>query len=79
MLFTDSEWGQLCVYLAGKFGATAAFTVVYIMTSEIFPTPLRQSLMGACSMFGRIGSMVAPQTPLLVYSLVERIYLKIKN
>jgi len=56
---------QLTIYLVGKFGATAAFTVMYVITSEIFPTPLRQSLMGACSMFGRIGSMVAPQMPLL--------------
>lgn len=57
---------QLCIYLLGKFGATVAFTVCYIITSEIFPTSLRHSLMGTCSMFGRIGSMVSPQTPLLV-------------
>lgn len=75
LTFADSEWGQLCVYLAGKFGATAAFTIVYIMTSEIFPTPLRHSLMGACSMFGRIGSMVAPQTPLLVKLLKYVLYI----
>ncbi|XP_017772586.1 PREDICTED: organic cation transporter protein-like [Nicrophorus vespilloides] len=62
---TDYHWVQLTVYLLGKFGATAAFTVIYIITSEIFPTPLRHSLMGACSMFGRIGSMVSPQMPLL--------------
>ncbi|KAI4458691.1 solute carrier family 22 member [Holotrichia oblita] len=56
---------RLCFYLLGKFGATAAFTIIYVISSEIFPTPLRHSLMGACSMFGRIGSMVSPQMPLL--------------
>lgn len=60
-----NEWFQLTIYLLGKFGATAAFTVMYIITSEIFPTPLRQSMMGVCSMVGRIGSMVSPQMPLL--------------
>lgn len=35
-------------------------------TAEMFPTEIRHSLLGICSMFGRIGSMVAPQTPLLV-------------
>lgn len=64
--FSDMPTLQLCVYLLGKFGATVAFTVCYIITSEIFPTSLRHSLMGTCSMFGRIGSMVSPQTPLLV-------------
>ncbi|RZC37106.1 solute carrier family 22 member 1 [Asbolus verrucosus] len=61
----DSHTGSLVVYLVGKFGATMAFTVTYVITSELFPTPLRHSMMGACSTFGRIGSMVAPQTPLL--------------
>ncbi|XP_044259278.1 organic cation transporter protein-like [Tribolium madens] len=56
---------SLAMWMLGKFGATAAFTIIYIITSELFPTPLRHSLMGACSTFGRIGSMIAPQTPLL--------------
>ncbi|KAJ8967442.1 hypothetical protein NQ314_002890 [Rhamnusium bicolor] len=50
---------------SGKFGATAAFTILYVLTSEIFPTSMRHSFMGTCSTFGRLGSMIAPQTPLL--------------
>lgn len=42
-----------------------SFGTLYIYTVEIFPTNLRQSLLSVCSMFGRIGSMIAPQTPLL--------------
>lgn len=55
----------LFVYCMGKFGATAAFTVIYIITSESFPTPSRHSIMGLCSTVGRLGSMTSPQIPLL--------------
>lgn len=65
--FIDQHGTQMVFYMLGKFGATAAFTICYIISSEIFPTPLRHSLMGACSMFGRIGAMVSPQMPLLVH------------
>ncbi|XP_076254271.1 organic cation transporter protein-like [Rhynchophorus ferrugineus] len=60
-----SRWGSLAVYLIGKFGATASFTILYVLTSEMFPTHLRHSFMGTCSTFGRCGSMISPQTPLL--------------
>ncbi|XP_018564340.1 organic cation transporter protein-like [Anoplophora glabripennis] len=62
---SDSHVGSLSVYLLGKFGATAAFTNLYVITSEMFPTTMRHSFMGTCSTFGRLGSMIAPQTPLL--------------
>ncbi|KAI4458692.1 solute carrier family 22 member [Holotrichia oblita] len=66
LFISDEQHGmQMLFYLLGKFGATAAFTICYIISSEIFPTPLRHSLMGACSMFGRIGAMLSPQMPLL--------------
>ncbi|KAJ8921588.1 hypothetical protein NQ315_010493 [Exocentrus adspersus] len=55
----------LTVYMIGKFGATACFNIIYVFTSEMFPTSTRQSYMGACSTFGRFGVMVAPQMPLL--------------
>ncbi|KAF5303508.1 hypothetical protein FQR65_LT08207 [Abscondita terminalis] len=61
----DLYWLKLTTYLLGKFAATAAFSICYIITSEIFPTSLRHSLMATCSMFGRIGSSIAPQMPLL--------------
>ncbi|CAD7005955.1 unnamed protein product [Ceratitis capitata] len=66
-VFVDSEhyYMQLSLFLVGKLAITAAFQVLYFFTSEIFPTNLRNSLMSFCSMVGRIGSMVAPQTPLL--------------
>jgi uncharacterized membrane protein len=63
---TDYDTAKLIVFLAGKFAITIAFTVIYVFTAELFPTELRHSMLGTCSMVGRIGSIIAPQTPLLV-------------
>jgi hypothetical protein len=60
----------MALFLLGKFSITISFTVVYVYTTEMFPTELRHSLLGVCAMVGRIGSMVAPQTPLLVSNIV---------
>ncbi|KAE8751502.1 hypothetical protein FOCC_FOCC001749 [Frankliniella occidentalis] len=57
--------GVLTMFMIGKFAITISFAVVYVYTAELFPTNVRHSLLGYCSMFGRIGSMLAPQTPLL--------------
>lgn len=57
---------RLSVFLIGKCCITISFTVLYIYTAELYPTNLRHSLLSTCSMVGRIGSMIAPQTPLLV-------------
>lgn len=57
---------RLSVFLISKCFITISFTVLYIYTAELYPTNLRHSLLSTCSMVGRIGSMIAPQTPLLV-------------
>ncbi|XP_075163047.1 SLC22A family member [Haematobia irritans] len=61
----DAAIAQLTLFLIGKLAITASFQVLYFFTSEIFPTSLRNSLLSFCSMVGRFGSMLAPQTPLL--------------
>ena len=61
----QTAWGLVFVIL-GKFGISISFSILYVYTSEMFPTNLRQSFMNACSTFGRLGSMLSPQTPLLV-------------
>lgn len=62
----DGHATELTLFLIGKFAITCSFQVLYFFTSEIFPTNVRNSLLSLCSMIGRIGSMIAPQTPLLV-------------
>ncbi|XP_017864324.1 PREDICTED: organic cation transporter protein [Drosophila arizonae] len=61
----DQQTLQLVLFLVGKLTITASFQVLYFFASEIFPTNLRNSLLSFCSMMGRFGSMLAPQTPLL--------------
>lgn len=57
---------RLSLFFIGKCAISVSFYVLYVYTTELFPTKLRQSLMGFCSACGFIGSMLAPQTPLLV-------------
>ncbi|XP_049703483.2 organic cation transporter protein [Helicoverpa armigera] len=59
-------WLATTLNLLGKLCISMAFSSVYIYTGELFPTQARHSLLGACSMAGRIGALVAPQTPLLM-------------
>ncbi|XP_055904031.1 solute carrier family 22 member 3-like [Eupeodes corollae] len=67
MTFVPSDSGttRLVLYLLGKMFITGVFQIIYIFTSEVFPTSARNSLLAFCSMFGRFGSMIAPQTPLM--------------
>lgn len=60
---------RLLLFLVGKFSATVAFTALYMFTTELFPTSVRHQLLSTCSTFGRIGSMIAPQIPLLAQIL----------
>ncbi|XP_033326051.2 organic cation transporter protein isoform X2 [Megalopta genalis] len=55
----------LILYMGGKWCITMSFSTVYIYTAELFPTNVRHSLLGICSMTGRMGSILSPQTPLL--------------
>ncbi|XP_045467966.1 solute carrier family 22 member 1-like isoform X2 [Harmonia axyridis] len=61
----DIVWLRIIIYCMGKFGATSAFILIYVVASEIFPTSLRHTMMGVCSMVGRFGSVASPQIPLL--------------
>ncbi|OWR55596.1 solute carrier family 22 member 21 like protein [Danaus plexippus plexippus] len=61
----DQKWLSLVLYLSGKFSITVSYSSVYIYVSEVFPTSVRQSLLAVCSSLGRVGSTLAPLTPLL--------------
>lgn len=56
---------RLILFLTGKLAITESFTTLYVLASEIYPTHMRHSLISFCSTLGRIGSMIAPQTPLM--------------
>ncbi|XP_053980030.1 organic cation transporter protein-like isoform X2 [Hylaeus volcanicus] len=61
----------LILYMGGKWCITMSFSTVYIYTAELFPTNMRHSLLGICSMTGRMGSILSPQTPLLAQIMPE--------
>lgn len=61
----DIYWLNLTLNLVGKFSITVAFSTLYTFTSEIFPTYLRHTLLGFCSGIGRLGSLIATQSPAL--------------
>ncbi|XP_039754931.1 solute carrier family 22 member 6-like [Pararge aegeria] len=60
-----SSGAGTALFLAGKMGATMALNALYVYTAELFPTRARQRLLAACSTCGRLGAILAPQTPLL--------------
>ncbi|CAH0719761.1 unnamed protein product, partial [Brenthis ino] len=61
----DYKFASLAVFLIGKMSISACFNAVYVYTSELVPTSARGSLVGTCSMVARVGTVLAPLTPLL--------------
>lgn len=59
-LVSDFRWLTTTLSLFGKVGSTAAFSVIYVMTLELYPTVLRNAALGGGSCIGRVGSMLAP-------------------
>ncbi|XP_026748832.2 organic cation transporter protein-like isoform X1 [Galleria mellonella] len=57
---TSMEWLTLVFAIIGQIGAYTSFVQVYLFTSEVFPTVVRNSAMGFSSMFGRFGGFIAP-------------------
>lgn len=66
--FVPEEYSSLglLLFLVAKIASSVAYNTVYIHTTEMWPTPVRHSLMGLSSTLGRIGSIMAPLAPLLV-------------
>jgi MFS family permease len=56
----------------GKYFVGCSYALIYLYSSETFPTSVRNSCLGACSTMARVGSIVAP----LINSLVE---IQLKN
>ena len=44
----------------GKMGAAGAYSIIYIYTSEMYPTVVRGTGLGISSVAGRVGCILAP-------------------
>uniref|UniRef100_A0A8C3Q519 Uncharacterized protein n=1 Tax=Geospiza parvula TaxID=87175 RepID=A0A8C3Q519_GEOPR len=49
----------------GKFAASASFSTSYVYAAELFPTVVRQTGVGLCSMSARVAGILAPLIRLL--------------
>ncbi|XP_013148273.1 PREDICTED: solute carrier family 22 member 2-like [Papilio polytes] len=58
-------WLKITVFLLGKLIVSVCYTGVITYTMELFPTSVRGTMLGVCSVCGGIGSMIAPLTPIL--------------
>ncbi|XP_013148272.1 PREDICTED: solute carrier family 22 member 3-like [Papilio polytes] len=56
---------KIILFLMGKLIVSVCFTGVITYTMELFPTSVRGTMLGVCSVSAGIGSMVAPLTPIL--------------
>ncbi|XP_026271624.1 organic cation transporter protein-like [Frankliniella occidentalis] len=61
----DVPWPRTAAVLLAKLCVTISFTVIYVLSTELFPTSVRATLFATCATMGRMGSVLAPQTPQL--------------
>ena len=59
LCYTDLRPLTTTLAMLGKVGASGAFSIIYIWSAELFPTTVRNSLMGTSSASARVGSMSA--------------------
>ncbi|XP_045198863.2 organic cation transporter protein-like [Mercenaria mercenaria] len=62
IVYGGEEYSVATTVLAmlGKIGASAAFSMVYVYSAELFPTVVRNAGMGSSSCLARVGGMSAP-------------------
>ncbi|KAK0400003.1 hypothetical protein QR680_003309 [Steinernema hermaphroditum] len=62
LYFVPQEWSFLyiTIWLCGKLATSMSFMCLFVYGSEIFPTAVRNSCMGICSMVSNLGAVLAP-------------------
>ncbi|XP_071114533.1 organic cation transporter protein-like [Haliotis cracherodii] len=60
VIYLAPSWVTILLSMIGKFGASAAFAIIYVFSAELLPTVVRNSGVGASSTCGKIGGMLSP-------------------
>ncbi|XP_014112202.1 PREDICTED: solute carrier family 22 member 13 isoform X2 [Pseudopodoces humilis] len=61
----DQPMATTVLATIGKFAASASFSTSYVYAAELFPTVVRQTGVGLCSMAARVAAILAPLVRLL--------------
>ncbi|NWX41728.1 S22AD protein, partial [Steatornis caripensis] len=61
----DQPVATTILAIIGKFTASASFSTSYVYSAELFPTVVRQTGLGLCSMSARMAGIMAPLIRLL--------------
>ncbi|KAM6282599.1 solute carrier family 22 member 13-like [Porphyrio hochstetteri] len=61
----DQPVATTVLAIIGKFTASASFSTSYVYAAELFPTVVRQTGVGLCSMAARVAGIMAPLIRLL--------------
>uniref|UniRef100_H3AD00 Major facilitator superfamily (MFS) profile domain-containing protein n=1 Tax=Latimeria chalumnae TaxID=7897 RepID=H3AD00_LATCH len=64
---TDLGALTITLVMLGKFGITAAASMVYVYAAELFPTVVRTMGVGTCNTISRVGSIISPYFAYLGY------------
>ena len=61
-LMLEGDWEIVAVVLImiGKYGVTVCYTSLFLYTTEVFPTAVRNLALGGCSMVSGVGTTIAP-------------------
>ncbi len=63
---------QTGMVLLGKFGASTSVCIVYLYTAELYPTSIRSTASGLCSMMARFGGIAAPQVAIFLPKIAPK-------
>ncbi|XP_038058625.1 organic cation transporter protein-like [Patiria miniata] len=58
--FLEMGVARTIIAMVGKFCISASFAIIYVVSGEIFPTPVRSAGMGLSSMAARISGIISP-------------------
>ncbi|XP_070568253.1 organic cation transporter protein-like [Ptychodera flava] len=54
-------WAGILILLLGKMSIVMAYNTMIVYANELYPTPLRSSGIGMCTMVGHVGGILSPQ------------------